>query len=369
MKKYTYILLCFATVAHAQINNRLQQVDSLLNTIYTNNAPGISIAIMQQGQPTFKKSYGMADITTMQPLTETSNFNIASLTKQFTAIGILQLEHAGKLSLDDKLSRYFPDMVKHIANRVTPRELLTHTSGIVDHYDYTNTKNMLHAHNADVYAAIKGVDSTYFTPGTKFRYSNTAFCLLALVIEKVSGMPYATYMQQNIFTPAGMLHSTIWGEQANIPQQVTGYDVDSATHNFIVSGPAQHIFFSTEGDGGLYTSVDDYLKWFAALQGGKVFPAEIVNQARSLHFTIDTPTHTGYGYGWFVSDGSTPVKVYHSGDNGGFRTYSFTIPSLGYLVVIFSNRSDINVEEIVKKINALLLGEKGKFKGVEEMTS
>jgi CubicO group peptidase (beta-lactamase class C family) len=282
-------------------------------------------------------------------------------------MGILLLEHAGKLSLDDKLSRWFPDMAKHVANTVTIRQLLTHTGGLFDHYDYTNTKNMLHAHNADVYAAIKNIDSTYFAPGTHFRYSNTGFCLLALIIEKASGLPYSKYMQQHIFTPAGMLHTTVWGEHANIPNPTMGYDLDSATGKFITSGPEGHPFFSTEGDGGIYTTVDDYLQWFGGLQGSKILPAGIVNEARSLHFTIDTPTHAGYGYGWFVDTGTPPLKVYHSGSNGGYRAYSFTIPAQGYLLLIFSNRGDIDLEYVVKKINEIILGEKGTFTGVGKM--
>jgi CubicO group peptidase (beta-lactamase class C family) len=358
-----------AVAACQPASTRLQQVDSLLGNLYANNAPGVSVAILQKGQPDFYKSYGLANIATGQPITRSSNFNIASLTKQFTAIGILQLKYAGKLTLDDKLSHWFPAMVKHIADNVTIKQLLTHTSGIVDHYAYTNTNGMRHAHNADVFEAIKNIDSTYFAPGTSFRYSNTAFCLLALIIEKASGQVYADYMQQHIFKPSGMLHTSIWAEDANTPNKVTGYDIDSATKKFIPSGAEEHIFFSTEGDGGIYTSIDDYLKWFAALQGGKIFNNAMVNEARSLHFTIDATTRTGYGYGWFVGAGTTPAKVYHSGSNGGYRTYSFTIPAQNFILLIFSNRSDIDLENVAKQISILLLGTKGKFTGIEALTS
>ena len=361
------LCLAIANLGIGQSNTRLQQVDSLLRTLYSSNVPGISVAIMQKGQPVFKKSYGIADVGTKQPITEISSFNIGSLSKQFTAMGILQLQQAGKLSLEDKLSHWFPTMAIHVANTVTIRHLLTHTGGLFDHYNYTNTANLPHVHNADVYAAIQHIDSTYFTPGTRFRYSNTGFCLLALIIEKASGQPFGTYLQQHIFAPAGMLHTTVWNEQANIPNPVMGYELDSATGTFTASGPEGHPFFSTEGDGGIYTTIGDYLAWFTALQNGKVLPAAMVNDARSLHFTIDTPAHAGYGYGWFVDAGTPPLKVYHSGSNGGFRAYSFTIPAQGYLLLMLSNRGDIDLEPVVEKINGVLLGKKGKFTGVEKM--
>ena len=179
--------------------------------------------------------------------------------------------------------------------------------------------------------------------------ATAGYCLLALIIEKLSGMTYNGYMGKNIFEPAGMKHSLVWNEHATIPNEVTAYERDSTNH-LVRSGAAEHIFFSTEGDGGIYTSVDDYVKWFTALQSVNVFSKAIVDKARSIQFMIDKSKRVGYGFGWFVDEQSDQHKVYHSGDNGGFKTYSFSIPSLHYLVVIFSNRNDINVEEIVQQI-------------------
>ena len=345
-----------------------QRTDSLLRSTYPDSLPGISIGIVQNENTVFKKSYGISKMQSQIKLTDSSNFNICSLTKQFTAIAILQLQQKNLLSLSDKLSKFFPGMNKKIADIITVKQLLTHTSGIPDHYDYTNTENMQHAHNIDVYNAIKSVDTTYFMPGTKFRYSNTAYCLLALIIEKLSGMRYNDYMMQNIFKPAGMMHTIVWSENAAIPNEVTAYERDSL-NNLIRSGAAEHIFFSTEGDGGIYTSVDDYIKWFAALQSGKVFGKTIVDEARNIEFMIDKNKKVGYGFGWFIDEQEAQRKVYHSGDNGGFKTYSFSIPSLNYLVVIFANRNDINVEEIVQQIVNMQFPSLKDFIPVEVLTS
>jgi CubicO group peptidase (beta-lactamase class C family) len=351
-----FLLFVFST-GNAQHNYNTKnqpQVDSLLKTIYKSDAPGISISIIKDGALVFRNSYGMANPETKTLLDSKTNFNIGSLTKQFTAFGILQLAENKKLSLDDRLDKFFPTLNKRVAHEITVKELLTHSSGIVDHYDLSDTKNMRHAHINDVLNAIKNIDSTYFVPGSHFRYSNTAYCLLSLIIEKTSGMSYAEYLRKNIFTPLEMKQTVVWNEKEKIENEARGYEYDSATNSFKNSGANENIFFSTEGDGGVYTSVDDYVKWFAALQSGKVFPKEMIRKARSSQFLIDKENHLTYGYGWFVDETSAPAEIYHSGSNGGFRAYSFSIPEKNFLIVIFSNRDDVDLEKLIKKIYTII---------------
>jgi CubicO group peptidase (beta-lactamase class C family) len=346
----------------------LRKIDSLLSTVYNSNSPGISIGIVENGKTIYQKGYGIKDITTKQPILPSTNFNIASLTKQFTAMAVLQLAEEGRLALDDKLGKFLPALNEDVASKITIRELLTHSSGLIDHYDYADTKNIQHAHNIDVFKAIHNIDSTYFTPGTHFKYSNTGFCLLALIIEKASGVTFNTYMKQHIFQPAGMGHTTVWSENEMIYSAATGYELDSAAGSFKKSQAEEHIFFSTEGDGGIYTSVVDYIKWYTALQEGKIFSKTMAAQARNLEFTIDQSRQLGYGFGWFIDAGTKPAKVYHSGDNSGFRTFSFTIPQQDFLIVIFANRNDINIEDLVLKIYQLLMPGATPFIKAEELT-
>ena len=120
-----------------------------------------------------------------------------------------------------------------------------------------------------------------------------------------------------------MTKTVVWSEKEKIENEALGYELDSTTNSFKKSGANENIFFSTEGDGGIYTSVDDYLKWFAALQSGTIFRKEMIRQARSSQFLIDKENHLSYGYGWFVDESSMPAKVYHSGSNGGFRSLVF----------------------------------------------
>jgi len=371
MKSFLFFacIFCIYNFSIAQKISEINQIDSLLISTYDDSLPGASVAIIKNGIIIFQKSYGDADLHLKQKITASSNFNICSLTKQFTAVAVLQLQEKHLLSLNDKLSKFFPGMNKKVADIVTIKELLTHSSAIIDHYDYVNTTGIQHAHNIDVYNAVKNIDSTYFIPGTQFRYSNTAYCLLALIIEKLSGVTYNEYMQKNVFEPVGMVNTIVWNERAAIKNEVTGYEWDSAAHTFKKSGAAEHVFFSTEGDGGIYTSIDDYIKWFNALQSNKIFSKNITTQARRIQFSIKKDQNVGYGFGWFIDENDTDRKVYHSGSNGGFRTYSFSIPSQNYLVIIFSNRDDVDLETLVQRIVCLQWPLLKPFIKIEVLTS
>jgi len=298
-KTVLLLLLVFtrSLAQHSLTDKDLLHVDSLLKTIYKNDAPGISIAIVKNGNVIFRNGYGLATLETKKSLGSSTSFNIGSITKQFTALCILQLAESKKLSLDDHLSKFFPELNKKVADMITIKELLIHSSGIIDHYGLTDTNTVKHAHINDVLHAVQNTDSTYFTPGSHFRYSNTAYSLLSLIVERASGASYPQYLKKNIFDPTGMTKTVVWSENEKIEREASGYEFDSATHSFKKSGADENIFFSTEGDGGLYMSTDDYLKWFSALQSGKVFPKEIIRQARSPHFSIDKERHLSYGYG------------------------------------------------------------------------
>jgi D-alanyl-D-alanine carboxypeptidase len=336
-------LFCQAAVA---------KIDSLLKSTYPGDEPGASVIIQAHGKIIFQKGYGVSSLQTKESNTVTSNFNIGSLTKQFTAFSILQLAERNKLSLQDKLIKFFPDFNKKVGSEITIRELLTHSSGIMDHYAFVDTNTLKHATDKDVLAAVKNIDSTYFRPGTQYRYSNTAYCLLGMIIEKLSGIAYADYINKNIFQPLFMHHSHVFQMGKPIENRVYGYD--TAQNNFKKQDADESIFFSTEADGGIYTSVSDYLKWFRSLQTGNLLSKQWIAKARSAEFPVDKKNHLAYGFGWFVNKKDTEIEVYHTGSNGGFRAISFSVPSKNYLVVIFSNRVGIDLENMVQEINKIL---------------
>ena len=350
--KNLLLLISILSSQYLFSQNETKKIDSLLNSIYKNNEPGIAIAIQQNGKIIFQKGYGIANLETKEKISPISNFNIGSLTKQFTAFSILQLAEDNKLSLGDSIIKFFPQFNKKVGSIVTIQHLLTHSSGIMDHYAFVDTNIVKHATDKDVLNAVKNIDSTYFPPGTQYRYSNTAYCLLAMIIEKVSGFSYPYYIKENIFTPLQMNNSQVLKINNPISNRVLGYD--TLQNGFKRLDVNDAIFFSTEGDGGIYTSVTDYLKWFNSLQTATMLGSGWIEKARSAQFPVDKKNNLSYGFGWFINEQNEFKEVYHTGSNGGFRAISFSIPSKNYLIIILSNRSGIDLENIVQEINKIL---------------
>lgn len=353
MKHIIYLLLFLPGTPCAYCQHHVKSIDSLLRTYYKDGAPGATVIINKNQQTLFKKSYGMARLNSKEKIDSHTLFNIGSLTKQFTAFCIVQLAERKKCSLQDKLIQYFPDFSAKTGNQITVQQLLTHSSGIIDHYAFTDTRTITHATDTDVLNAVKNIDSTYFTPGTQYRYSNTAYCLLALIIEKVSGMSYNEYIKRNIFAPLAMQHSEVLDTRKPVANSAYGYTYDSSKSSFIKLDAAESVFFSTEGDGGIYTSAAEYLYWWQRLQHPQPANRPVVAQLRRPQFLIDSLQDLFYGYGWFIGGKNSSI-VYHTGSNGGFRAIVYTIPSTGYIVLILSNRPDIDLEKLTQQINDIL---------------
>lgn len=343
-------LLLFMTIGgYAQNEN--SRTDSLMSSIYKSGYPGAAIAVIKDGSVVFKRGYGVADLKSHMPITPSTNFNICSMTKQFTAYAILQLHREGTLSLDDKLSRFFPDFTPTVASIVSVRHLLTHSSGIMEHYSYVDRARYKEFWDKDVLKTLRSVDSVYFPAGSRYRYSNAAFCLLSLIIERLSGETYPAYICNHVFAPLNMVRSNVIQPDFKISDRSFGYECEKDT--FRISDAKESLFFSTMGDGGVYTSINDYLRWITAIQQKRVLDPALVNEAQSAQFPIDTARNLSYGFGWFVAGSGDSKLVYHTGSNGGFRTIVLMKPSARYAVVIFSNRTGVDLEDLVRVINRI----------------
>jgi len=328
------------------------QIDSLMNSYYKANDPGAVIAITLNQTTLFKKSYGLADLNSGKPISADENFNIGSLTKQFTAFALLDLFYKGKCSLSDSIGKYFKLPAGLSSVRIS--QLLSHCSGIPDHYAFTDTFKVKHATDRDVLAAVGKADTLYFPSGIRYRYSNTAYCLLGMLIEKLSGLSYPAYLQQIIFGPLGIRDATVFQYNKPIKARVTGYD-RQPDGKFVRADADESIFFSTEADGGVYISMNNYLKWCAAIESGEFSRTPMIRKAWQGQTLVDTTRSLWYGCGWFIRlAAGSPKAVYHTGFNGGFRTVVFMIPAQDYCISIFSNRSGIDLEELVARINNIL---------------
>jgi CubicO group peptidase (beta-lactamase class C family) len=307
-------------------------MDRVLSEAFPDDAPGATVLVVHKGDVVFRKGYGLADLELGVPMEPTHVLRIGSMTKQFTAVAILQLVEAGKLRLDDEITRYVPDYPVG-DNKVTLFQLLTHTAGIpsieaqpewLQAWRQDMTVTQLLAFTRD-----KPLD---FTPGTDWKYSNTGYFLLGAVIEKVSGQSYADYIQSHIFTPADMSSSCYGSESRVIRQRVPGY---SRAGKVWVNAP---YFSMTQpfSAGGLLSSVDDLWKWEQALATGKLVSPALLAEAYS-QVQLPDGRKSGYGFGWEIGTLGKHSTIQHGGGIQGFSSYELQIADAGFYVAILCN--------------------------------
>ncbi len=332
----------------------LNSVDSLFNTVYPSNEPGAAVLILKGDSIIFDKGYGIADMTTGEKIDGNTFFNIASVSKQFSATAIMMLAEDGKLSLDDNLKKWFPEFKADFFNKITLRHILSHSSGIPDSRDRTDRNFVLTATDTASYAYIANLDSLNFAPGTSYEYMNPTFQLMYTIIEKASGEKFDDFMKKRIFTPAGMNATTYFEANKLIPNMAHGYLADSLKKSFKEFDYGEESFFATKADGGIYTSTHEFVKWEKALRNNSLISEKMKLEAHSPKTTIDSSKGEYYGYGWFILNRKDfPQKVYHTGDNGGFQIFAGRYPSKDILYLIFSNRNDKDRESNVEKLDEI----------------
>jgi CubicO group peptidase (beta-lactamase class C family) len=214
------------------------------------------------------------------------------------------------------------------------RHLLTHSSGLLDYESLIPPAQTAQVLDADVLSLLTQHDSTYFPSGSQFRYSNSGFCLLALIIERVSHQSFAVFIRERIFLPLHMNNSIVYQQGQPIANRAMGYAKDSSGS---VIPSDQSVTSATKGDGGVYTSLADYSKWTRALQQNLLIklPATL----RRLRFAIAGTPDSYYAAGWFIT-GSSPVILFHSGSTCGFQNFVIQIPGDEWTIVYFSNLAD-----------------------------
>lgn len=348
MKKIFTVLLLSFIFLNVKAQPVFKKMDSVMLRLYPADIPGAALLIEKNGKIIIEKGYGLADLKTKMPVTASTNFRMASVSKQFTAMSIMLLAERKKLSVNDPISKYFPGLPA-VLSSITIRQLLTHTSGIWDYESLIPETQKIQVLDEDVLRLIRQKDSAYFIPGTAFRYSNTGYCLLALIVQKVSGIPYADFAEENIFLPLKMDQSQVYIPGENIPERAYGYHWKNGVYHLA----DQSITSATKGDGGVYTSLKDYLKWNNALSNDQLLPQSLTDSV----FTGRAKAKDGveYGYGWFIGkqkNGS--ICMFHSGESTGFHNIVYRNPQKHLLIVIFSNRDDDTIARAFDSIAGLM---------------
>ena len=339
---------CHASPRPAPVSDLAHAVDSIMSAYTDAAAPGASVLIRRDGATVLARSYGMADVEGGVAATPHTNYRLASLTKQFTATAIMLLKEDGKLRYDDSITKYLPDLPP-TARGVTIRMLLTHTSGLWAYEDFVPDSQTAQVHAADVPRLIAHADSSYFPPGTAYRYSNTGYALLALIVERASGEPFARVLAERIFTPLAMNGSVAYQAGiSTVANRAFGYSVDSGR----VRRTDQSSTSAVLGDGGVYTSLDDLAKWDAALDAHTLVSEADQREAWTSAVTT-RGARVGYGFGWFVDSASDGPRVRHYGETMGFTNAILKIPSRRLTIVILTNRSGGEPWDLATRIAAL----------------
>jgi CubicO group peptidase (beta-lactamase class C family)/microsomal dipeptidase-like Zn-dependent dipeptidase len=344
--RFTRIGACPAEVKAPPLSaaEALARVDALMHA-YDGAVPGASVLVLRDGAPVVRRAYGLADLEARTPATPATNYRLASITKQFTAAAVLLLAEAGKLTLDDPVRRWLPELPQATKD-VTLRHLLTHTGGLVDYEDFV-ADDAPQVHDADVLALLAKQDRTLFAPGSGYRYSNTGYALLSLVVGRASGQPFAAYLREHVFAPLGMQGTVAFEDGVStVSSRAYGYSAAGA-------GWARTDQSSTSavlGDGGVYSSIDDLAKWDAALYDDRLLSAA----SRTLAFTPATHTDNpsvDYGFGWRI----TGETLWHSGETRGFRNVILRYPRRRLSVIVLTNRNDPEPYDTARAIARLYL--------------
>lgn len=324
---YDYEDLAFTRVGDCSMK---PQIDALMRD-YTGDVPGASVLVLRDGEAVVRAGYGLSDLESHTPATATTNYRLASVTKQFTAASILLLAEDGRLKLEDRVRKWLPSLPKS-AEPITIRHLLTHTSGLIDYEDVIPETFKPQLHDADVLRLLESQDRTYFRPGSDYRYSNSGYALLALIVERASGRTFATFLRERIFQPLGMSNTVAHEDGiSTVSTRAFGYTAEQGRWNRTDQSQTSAVL----GDGGIYSSIDDLAKWDAALYDGRLLrPASL--QAAFTPATRTDDSAVEYGFGWRI----TGETLWHSGETVGFRNVIVRYPKRHMTVVVLTNRND-----------------------------
>ncbi|HKG91005.1 MAG TPA: serine hydrolase domain-containing protein [Gemmatimonadaceae bacterium] len=334
----------------------LRAVDSLLADYARPGAPGAAVLVVKDGRVVVERGYGLADLEAGVAVTPRTNFRLASLTKQFTATAVMLLARDGRLRYDDRVADLLPGFPAY-ARDVRVRHLLTHTSGLRDYEDFVPDSQTTQLHDRDVLAILQRAERLDFAPGAAYHYSNSGYAVLALLVEAVSGQPFARFLHDRIFVPLGM-EGTVAYEAgvSTVPRRAFGHSGDAAS-------PAgfrrtdQSSTSAVLGDGGVYSSVHDLARWDRALDAGGPAGAAELHEAWTAAALADGTTRTRYGFGWFVDPDSlappgrpNAIRLFHHGETRGFTNAILKYPARRLTVVLLTNRTGGAPSAMVERI-------------------
>ncbi len=323
----------------------------MINAQYKMEEPGGVVLVARKSAIIYERAFGMANLELGVPMKKNMVFCIASLTKQFTAVAILDLVEKGKLSVKDTVGKFLPAYPEAL-KKISVEQLLTHTAGVPNAKSISSLLAMgrgwLSAEQ--VMATFKDL-ALDFAPGTAWAYSNSGYQLLGYIIEKVTGEPYPEYMEKTIFSVAGMDHSFYGNDMRLVPNRASSYLYTRRGIENAVNGNVQIAFAA----GALQSTAADLLKWYQALWSDKFIRKETLMKAWTRS-TLTDGSKTDYGYGWFIGKLQGSPVIEHGGNMGGFMSHVMYLPTEDVLVVVLYNFRGKLPELLAADLAAITIG-------------
>ena len=315
-------------------------LDSMFGHYFKVNEPGGAVLIARNNQIIYEKGFGIADVNTQEHITPKTLFNLGSISKTMVAYGILKLAAERKLSLNDELLKYFPDVKNPaIAKQVKLYHLLTHTSGLPDSRKIEEEREFyLTAKDEENFAPLKQTDHLEFVPGTRYKYSNPAFNGLALIIERISGQKWQSYIANNIFEPAGMKSSTITDGAHPVSGVSHGYAMNEK-NELEELDYGEEPTFAAAGNGGVWSSVEELWRYEQAIQKNLFLSPEWIKKSRMVYsfpgWKDAMPSRLGLS--WFLTKENGLDIIGHTGSQGGFISDYLWLPHEKVFYVLLCN--------------------------------
>jgi CubicO group peptidase (beta-lactamase class C family) len=337
-------LWMWCAVVHAMPANETAKIDELMSTMYQRGQFNGAILVAVHGNIVYRKGFGKSNVQTGADFTPETPSDVGSVTKQFTAMAIMMLAERGKLSYDDPVSKYIPEFSRseHLS-KITLRQLLNHTSGIPD-YDDLRIDDAGLDQQGLIGALVKKED-LLTKPGMKYRYSNPGYALLAVVVERVSGERFGEFLGQEIFERVGMNNTFVYDSPTKKnTRTAVGYGQFGQVDD---GGPT-----AIPGDGGIYSTVDDLLKWDQALYTDRLVDQSTLAAAFAPgKVLLGTST---YGFGWNIGVDGGSKYLWHQGNHAGFRAFIGRRLADRVTVIMLTNRGNSNRRDINAAVQNIL---------------
>jgi CubicO group peptidase (beta-lactamase class C family) len=317
-------------------------IDEIVSAKIDPKGPGLAVLAIKEGRVLHKKGYGLADLETESPVTPQTLFELASCSKQFTAVAILTLLEEKKLAIDDDVRKWLPELKAHDAKRpIRISDLVHHTSGLPDYLGLLMHARRIDAiDNREALRLVKDRDLEFPT-GTKWRYSNTNYCLLALIVERISKKSFGSFLKSGIFRTAAMKTGDVLEPGSTPKNRAWGYEKRGPDFVKSAGGPL------TTGDGGIFLSLDDWAAYEKSL--GSVLRKETWDLAYRPGALDDGESH-GYGFGLLIRKSGASTIIGHQGEWAGFRSHFIRSVETGTTLVLMANRTDLDLGELSDSI-------------------